>query len=45
MSGGVARHQPLDGGAHALLGQAAHFEQPALQRLELLAEVRNLALH
>ena len=37
--------RPVKGGAHALLGQPAHFEQPALERFELLAEVGDLAFH
>ena len=45
MSAGVARDEALDGGAHALLGQPAHLEQPALQRLELLLEMRYLSFH
>ena len=32
-------------GAHALLGQPAHFEQTALERLELFLKVRNDAVH
>ena len=37
--------QPLHGRADALLGQAAHLEQPALQRLELLLEMWYGSLH
>jgi hypothetical protein len=43
--GGIALHQPVKGGAHTLFGEAAHFEQPTLERFELLAEVRDLAIH
>jgi hypothetical protein len=41
----VTRHEPLNGGAHALLRQPAHFEQAALKGLELLPEVRYSSLH
>jgi hypothetical protein len=43
--GRIALHQPVEGGAHTLLGETAHFEQPALERFELLAEVGDLAIH
>ena len=35
----VPRDQPAHGRAHPLLGQAAHLEQPRLERLELLLEM------
>ena len=38
ISGGVALDQPLDRRADAVLGQAAHFEQPRLELLELFLE-------
>ena len=41
----VPGNQALDRRAHALLGQAAHLQQPALQGLELLTEMRYLSLH
>ena len=34
----VAPHQPVDGRPHAILGEAAHLEQPRLELLELLLE-------
>ena len=40
-----AEFERLDAGAHALFGQPAHFEQTALQRLELLLKVRYDAVH
>jgi len=43
--GRIALHQPVKGGAHTLLGETAHFEQPTLERFELLAEVGDLAIH
>jgi hypothetical protein len=41
----VAEHQSLDGRAHTLLRQAAHFEQASLQGIEFLVEVRNWSIH
>jgi len=41
----VPGDEALDRRAHALLGQAAHFKQPALQGLEFLTEMRYLSLH
>ena len=38
--GAVALDQPLDRRAHAVLGQAAHFEQPGLELFELFLKVR-----
>ena len=35
----VAIDQPLDREAHVLLGQAAHFEQPGLELLQLFLEM------
>ncbi len=37
---GVARDQPLDGGPHAVLGEAAHFQQPPFEMLEFLLKMR-----
>ena len=39
----VALDQRPHGGADAVLGQAAHFEQPRLELIQLLLEVRNLS--
>ena len=38
MSVAVAVDEPLDRQAHLFLGEAAHFEQPGLQLLELVLE-------
>ena len=39
----VALDQRLDGEAHLFLGEAAHFEQPRLELLELLLEMPSVA--
>ena len=41
----VALGQALDGMAHALLGQAAHLEQPGPEDLEFLLQVSDEAFH
>ena len=41
----VAVDQRLDGGSHAVLRQAAHLEQPGLELIQLLLEVRNVGRH
>jgi len=41
----VPGDEALDRRAYALLGQAAHLEQPPLQGLEFLPEMRYLSLH
>jgi len=41
----VAARQPVHGGADALLGQAAHLEQSALEHFKLLLEVTDDSLH
>jgi hypothetical protein len=43
--GRIAYDEALDGGSHALLGQSTHLEQAALQRFELLPEMRYLPFH
>ncbi len=40
----VARDEPLDRRAHAFFGEAAHLEQPALERFELLLKVTDALL-
>ena len=41
----VALGQPVHDAAHALLGEAAHLEQPRLERLELFLEMSYDAFH
>ncbi len=41
----IAIDQRPDGHAHAVFGQAAHFEQPRLERSELFLEVRDVSFH
>jgi hypothetical protein len=36
----IAGDQPFDRGAHAFFGEAAHLEQPPLERFELLWKCR-----
>ena len=37
--------QPFDRGAHAFFGEAAHLDQPPLERFELLLEMPNSLFH
>jgi hypothetical protein len=41
----IAGDKPLDGRAHPFFGEAAHLEQPPLERFELLLEMPNSLFH